>query len=965
MTKVQTSFFGKICTLYSHKKSFHLKQRKYVCDWSECKKTFPNKRRLDEHKRTHTREKPFPCNIDDCLKTFGLKRGLKLHQDSIHFNKRYSCDWKDCNKTFSQLIYLNRHKKYIHKNQNKFQCDVEGCGKVFMSKQGLIYHKRIHLGEIYITPNQMNDIIVNQFNEIYNKFATNECLIIGDLNVNLNSTNENIWTSNMIDIGFQQMITENTRNNALLDHCYTNRPNNISAAGVLKIPFSDHFPIFTVRKHRIGDRLQPKTKRLIFYRQWKDLNIQKITEKISEIDLKNNTDVNKTTNDFNYKINEIMKNDIKLKKKFIKIEIKDNWISSEVMLSIKERDISKLKLMYGIRHGLPKHIYDNLKANYKRLRNKTRKEINKCKKTFINNKIAECHDSKEMWKLLKTVLPNNRNLSEDIPLDAKTLNDSFIDDRDALLHETCAEEEDIPLDFAFKTDKVFEIPEITKENVENIISKMSENKATGSDGVSARFIKRFITPLLPLLLIIFNQSIKTKVFPISWKISRVTALHKKGSKKDPQNYRPISVVPFISKILEKHVFDHFYNFLNENKLLSENQFGFKRKHSVIDALLALKRNTITSLNNNQKCIIVSLDLKKAFDVISHQLLVDKLLKYGCSESSLKWFKSYLEDRHQFVRTQKSVSNIRRVGNTSVPQGSIGSPILFITFINDIMELPLRGKVILFADDTTLTETGANYTQLVENTNYDLELINNWLTKNRLILNKNKSNYMLMGRPRADTTLDIKIGSQPLERVFESKILGVLFNPSLSFETHLSNTCKTISKRISFLSRIRHFFPQKTVHHIFNAIILPHFDYADTLWGHTYAKHLQRISRLQIRAAKTIINETNHSSIDALKRLEWLPLKNRIGYHSVIYIFKSMNNLASNMSSNFFQYSKTRTSNRLGDDLKLNLINPKNNFFINSLFYNGIKIYNDLSFEIRSSQTLNSFKTHVFNHFKTF
>ena len=305
---------------------------------------------------------------------------------------------------------------------------------------------------------------------------------------------------------------------------------------------------------------------------------------------------------------------------------------------------------------------------------------------------------------------------------------------------------------------------------------------------------------------------------MAWKISRVSAIHKSGKRDDCLNSTPISVLPFISKIIEKHVFKEFHIFLKKNNLLSKNQFGFQQNHSTIDALLSIKRNVINNLNQTRKCLIVGLDLKKAFDLVSHQVLYDKLFSYGCDELSLKWFTSYLDNRHQFVKTKNSVSNIRYSGSVSVPQGSIGGPLLFLVFINDIMELPLKGSITLLADDTSLVENGDNFDELERNTNYDLNLINDYLMKNKFLLNIKKSHFMIMGRPPKQMNLSIKIGNHMLEKVESMKILGVILDSELRFGQQITEISKMISNHLSFLQRISEYIPTSTLKLIFNSIV---------------------------------------------------------------------------------------------------------------------------------------------------
>lgn len=349
--------------------------------------------------------------------------------------------------------------------------------------------------------------------------------------------------------------------------------------------------------------------------------------------------------------------------------------------------------------------------------------------------------------------------------------------------------------------------------------------------------------------------------------------------------------------------------------------------------------------------------------MSHQLLYDKLYKYGCDETSMQFFKSYLNNRHQFVKNGNSVSNIRKSGSVSVPQGSVGGPLLFLLFINDVTNLSLNGKITLSADDMTLTVSAESFQELEIKANSDLNKINNWIKSNRLIANIDKCFFMIMGRPVSDPHLELQIGTNALKRVTELKILGIWFNNDLSFKTHITKNSKIIFNRLSLLRRLSFSLPINTIKLLYNSIVLPYFDYGDVVWGHTYPTHLKRLSNLQKRAANLLPkNRFSQNSTETLKYLKWLSFENRIKYHSVIFIFKSMNDMTSTQSSKYFTYSENRRSNRLSDDKKLKIIKPNNNFYINSLFYKGLQIFNNLSLNLRSIDNLANFKRQCFNNY---
>ena len=265
---------------------------------------------------------------------------------------------------------------------------------------------------------------------------------------------------------------------------------------------------------------------------------------------------------------------------------------------------------------------------------------------------------------------------------------------------------------------------------------------------------------------------------------------------------------------------------------------------------------------------------------------------------------------------------------------------------------------------TLVVEGETYEDLEHKTNQNLCLINKWLKKNRLILNLDKSHFVVMGRPRSHLNINISIGSKSLSRVNDSKILGVSVDHDLRFESHIQNLRKKVSNRLSFLYRVKHFVPKSTLKSIYNALILSNLDYGNVVWGHTYNIHIQPLILLQRKAAKLITGYENGWKT-AFIELDWIPVNLRVNYHSIIFIFKCLNSLSSNYASKLFEFSTSQFSSRISDDKILKLQKPNNNFYQNSIFYKGIKVWNELSIEIRSLNRLTTFINRSYDHFKDF
>ena len=279
-----------------------------------------------------------------------------------------------------------------------------------------------------------------------------------------------------------------------------------------------------------------------------------------------------------------------------------------------------------------------------------------------------------------------------------------------------------------------------------LLRKLCKNKATGLDKISVRLIHECADLIADSLCSIFNCSIATGIFPEDWKISKVIPLFKQGDRSDLNNYRPISIIPVIAKVFERVVYDQIFAFLNENKLLSPHQSGFRCLHSTVTALLEATDSWAYDIDRGNINAVVFLDLKKAFDTVDHEILLSKLNKYGIEDMENKWFKSYLNNRNQkcFVNGCLSQNRSLACGN---PQGTILGPLLFILYINDLPNCLSYTQPRMYADDTNLSFASDSIDTIEHKMNHDLANIKEWLIANKLTLNKSKTKFMLIALGR--------------------------------------------------------------------------------------------------------------------------------------------------------------------------------------------------------------------------
>ena len=361
---------------------------------------------------------------------------------------------------------------------------------------------------------------------------------------------------------------------------------------------------------------------------------------------------------------------------------------------------------------------------------------------------------------------------------------------------------------------------------------MDPGKSAGLDNIDGKLFK-LAAPVITLPLThIFNLTLSTCTIPQAWKMAKVIPIFKAGNRKVLNKYRPISILPLVSKIIEKAVHSQLLPYLTSNDLLSPNQSGFRPGYSTLAAVAHAHDNWLHHINNGNLIGSLFIDLQKAFDTVNHGILLRKLSVYGLSPLAVDWLTSYLSGRTQQVCFKSKLSLVSPI-TSGIPQGSILGPLLFSLYINDLPKCLDHCNIDMYADDTIIYYGDKN-TNLIENKlNSDLLNLTKWLQVNKLILNPQKTEVMLIGtaqKLKKSNPLDIFISGQKIKQVDCHKHLGVLMDSRLNFSEHVNKVCNKLNSSISLLARTRKFVNQPTAFSLYNALILPHIDYCCMVWG---------------------------------------------------------------------------------------------------------------------------------------
>lgn len=598
------------------------------------------------------------------------------------------------------------------------------------------------------------------------------------------------------------------------------------------------------------------------------------------------TNVNVAADLLTHLLSSAIKESSKLIKTPKRKHISKPWITKGLLRCMRNRDN-----LYKKHKKDPNN--ETLKVTYKRYRNFCNSILRKVKRKYQQEEIENARDnSKKLWEVIKKISGSNKPkdlslklLKTDKPMESvNDVNRFFANVGQSLAEKVLNSNRFINssqnvITHRMPIKSLLLLP-TDNDEISTIIQGLRNNCAVGNDQISGRILKRYKYIITPYITHICNLAISSGIFPRAFKTALIKPIHKGGEPECVNNFRPISILPTLSKILERIMNNRLTSFLEDNHLLSSNQFGFRHGKSTNDAVHELVHSIISSLDEKGKCVTVFLDLAKAFDSVSIPYLLEKLERIGVRGLPLSLFRDYLSERKQRVKIDQTISDELTV-SYGVPQGSILGPTLFLVYIDDLCRLQLKnGKIFTYADDTALFFSGNNWVEVFETAQMGFNSVLEWLRNNLLTLNVSKTKYIAFS-PRANlhppVTLNIAAhvcnptvpacSCTQIQRTDKIKYLGVIIDQTLSFKPHIEILVTRLRKLIFIFRNMRHIANHQVIKMVYYALCQSLVEYCITSWGGAAKSLLIEVERAQRAILKVGRGHPFRYPTDALYR-EW-------------------------------------------------------------------------------------------------
>ena len=716
------------------------------------------------------------------------------------------------------------------------------------------------------------------------------------------------------------------------------------------------------------------------YRCYKSIDIVELQHEIQNSSLFTNpaSTLDAQLDQYNSILSDIINKLAPLKTRKVTIRPVTPWYSEEIHAAKIERRKAesrwrsqKLTIFFDI---------------YKAARNKVTSLIAKAKTAYFSDKIKDCDtDQKALFRVVDEILgkqvklnlPPHESLDELLPKFNHFFQSKIAKIRQCLDSDTHAvlvkPSSVLPVHDTVPNGSLNTFTPLTIDEVQKLVTN-SPTKSCSLDPLPTWLLKKTLPTVLPSIARIVNSSLELYKFPSAMKTALVTPLLKKPTLDASlfKNYRPVSNLSFISKLTEKAVLKQFNNHLENNNLHVPVQSAYRSKHSTETALLKIQNDILLTLDSGKGVILVLLDLSAAFDTIDHGILVSRLQsRFGINNPALKWFQSYLEDRYQSIFLGGKTSAPTKL-IYGVPQGSVFGPSDFTGYMGPVYDIVMLHTISMhqYADDTQLylsfdiTEQEAAITKM-EACVDDIRI---WMRENKLQLNDEKSELIIItpSRQSHKVTIDsIKIGNAIVKATPSAKNLGALFDKHMNLSDHITNLVRSCNFQLRCIGRARKYLTHEAAEKVIHAFISSRIDCGNSLIYNLPAYQIERVQRIQNTAARILTLTKKYDRISPiLISLHWLPVEQRIKFKILTLTYKCLHNLAPKYLEELIKPYEPVRNLRSSDKLLLEVPKTRLKTFGDRSFSKAAPtLWNSLPLDIRSSDSLDSFKTQLKTYLK--
>lgn len=888
----------------------------------------------------------------------------KLHSKSIEdkliingYTPPVRCDRTGDTGHGGVAIYVKKDLICIHRPD----LEVPGLEAVWVETR--LNQDILLVGSFYRAPDERVaywDLIEESINKAGN--TPHKYIVLGDFNCDNDASrphiNRIIYLNNL-----NQLITEPTRvtenTSTLIDLILTPCPEIVQKVGVLPAVQSDHrCPFIEIKSESMRNS---SFKRTIY--NYNKLDNEKFNNMLDQADwneIVSLESLNEAAETFTNKLMTLAKTCMPSKT----ITIRENdapWMTEEIRKLIER----KLRV-----HLIAKILDSNWCWElFRKIRNNLTDLIRKRKENYcqeMEDKINSGNGfgNKDWWKLVNRFSQRKGTSQSNIPPIQHGLETIYSNSKKAeifneyFISQSKLNDHNNTLPDINENESIIPQLVITTSMVRTIIESLDLSKAVGPDGVHNKILKAAANKISEPLCTLFNRSLDENIFPETWKIANVTPIYKKGDKYVCKNYRPISLLSCIGKLLERCVHGHVYNHLKENNLLTVSQSGFIKKDSTSYQLLAMYTDFCQAIDNRITTQSVFFDISKAFDRVWHAGLLRKLYAIGIRGTLHEWFRSYLSNRFQAVVIKGERSSYKKIP-AGVPQGSVLGPLLFLIYINDIVN-GIQSSIKLFADDTSIYLSIDDVERRTHILNSDMLRINEWAKSWKVDFNPGKTELMTITTKRQPETLPLSFGNVALVEKPEHKHLGVIIQNNCKWDSHINFIISKAKLQVACLRSYKYKLSRKCLEIMYNSFILPHFDYCDTVWDNCTLTLCAELEKLNLDAIRTVIGAVRGTShLKLYQESGILPLKERRQRHKLILFFKIIKGLTPSYLSTYLPPLVAEFNpHHRRNPLQRYIPRCRTEIYAQSFFPSTTTAWNALPDNIKSSDSLAEFKRHL-------